>query len=106
MHKPLCFCNFVLISKCFTGEKFIILRKKELAKIIANAGFEIYDVQKHIVVNSSLSFILNDELTETGYKLEGLLPDGYETEYRYPSGNTVFIKRKLNPYQQRKMFMI
>lgn len=82
------------------------MRKKELAKIIAKAGFEIYDVQKYIVVNSSLSFVLNDELTETGYKLESLLPDGYETEYNHRLGNTVFIKRKLNPYQQRKMFMI
>lgn len=82
------------------------MRKKELAKIIANAGFEIYDVQKFIIVNSSLSFILNDELTETGYKLESLLPDGYETEYRSLSGNVVYIRKKLNPYQQRKMFMI
>jgi hypothetical protein len=78
------------------------MNKKQLAKLLNQNGFEILDVNKYIFVSSSLSFITADELTDLAFKLEGLLPNNYEVEYR--RFNTAVIGKKVNIYKSKNFF--
>ena len=70
------------------------MTKKKLASLLEKNGFEILSINKKIFINSSLSFIINDNISDVAIKLEKLIPDNYDVEYT--RCYTAVISRKVN----------